>query len=405
MTQKSKLGRVSQAVHSLQLLSPSATINQMGYREKKHTKGGGRGGNSNGNRRQRGRGATSSAIIAVVDAATDLPIRPLAINEETRWKPRSRLTTNIDEADSRSSETHDARLVLLLLNKLTPQNFNKLVPTFLSQCTIHKSNERMKDTITAIIDRASLDVRYAPTYAHLCKKLASDLSKGTDEEAHTTHVSFRDVLLSYCREHVNPPVNGPLDNPQEDIFEHPEERNVRLALARHCYVGSQRFIGELYNSDAFQLTETLLFVEMLLNKVESTDTQDEDRKEMALEGLCVLLDACGKRLDENAVEEASEMQRCWALLKGMVCKDESEPRTKLTFRMKCMILDLLELRESRWNPKRYSAWQRREEMVAKPLECHRQADLQRENANTRRSSRRGERRKEKTVRFKQPSKK
>jgi hypothetical protein len=104
----------------------------MGYsRKKKHAKGGGRtctgSSNNNGNRRQRGRGATSSAIhVSVVNnaATPDLPIRPLEINQETRWKPRS-LASNIKEAES--SETHDSRLVLQLLNKLTPQNFKKLV--------------------------------------------------------------------------------------------------------------------------------------------------------------------------------------------------------------------------------------------------------------------------------------
>jgi hypothetical protein len=362
----------------------------MGYSRKNRDKGGGRGGNGNGSRRQRGRGATASVI-----AVTCLPIRPLEINEETRWKPHS-LSPNIEEAESR--ETDDARMVLLLLNKLTPQNFHKLVPTFVSQCMIHQSTERMKDTIVSIIDRASLDERYAPMYALLCKKLALDLSKGTDKHVDAAQVSFRNVLLSYCRENVLPPVNESSAASQEDFFEHPEERNIRLALAHHRYVGSQHFIGELYNSGVFQLQETLLFVEMLLNQVESTDTENKESREMALEGLCGLIDACGKRLDENAMD-AIEMQRCWASLKDMVCEEERELHSRLSFRMKCIILDLLDLRESRWNPKRYSALQRREMLVAKPLESHREAEVEDGNANS--SSRRGGRRKGKTVRFKQ----
>ena len=365
----------------------------MGYSRKNRDEGGGRGGNGNGSRRQRGRGATASVI-----AVTYLPIRPLEINEETRWKPHS-LTPNIEEAESR--ETHDARMVLLLLNKLTPQNFHKLVPTFVSQCMIHQSTERMKDTIISIIDRASLDERYAPMYALLCKKLALDLSKGTDKHVDAAQVSFRNVLLSYCRENVLPPVNESSTAPQNDLFEHPEERNIRLSLARHGYIGSQRFIGELYNNGMFQLQETLSFVEMLLNQVKSTDIENKERKEIALEGLCVLLDACGKRLDENAIE-AIEMHRCWTLLKGMVCEEEIETCRILSFRMKCIILDLLDLRESRWNPKRYSELQRKEMLVAKPLESHREAEV--EDGNAISSSRRGGRRKGKTVRFKQTKK-
>jgi hypothetical protein len=47
----------------------------------------------------------------------------------------------------------------------------------------------------------------------------------------------------------------------------------------------------LSNSDGvFQLPETIYFVEILLNQVQSTGIEDDERKEMALEGLCVLLD-------------------------------------------------------------------------------------------------------------------
>jgi hypothetical protein len=224
----------------------------MGYNRKRHEKGGGRGG-GNGNRRQRGRGHinVASATRVVVDAASEVRVRPLVINEETRWKPRS-LTAN--KQVNESKQTQDARLVLLLLNKLTPQNFNKLVPCFVSQCTIHKSNERKNDTINAIIDRASLDMRYGPIYAHLCKRLASDLPNGEMTDGEAMPVSFRDSLLTFCRENINPPVDG---SSAIDLFEHPEERRIRLAIARHHYVGSQRFVGELYNSGTFQSTETL----------------------------------------------------------------------------------------------------------------------------------------------------
>ena len=92
------------------------------------------------------------------------------------------------------------------------------------------------------------------------------------------------------------------------------------------------------NSDGvFQLPETLFFVEILLNRVQSTGIEDDERKEMALEGLCVLLDACGKSLDENAVE-TSELHRCWSSLKGMLDCDDGDDRKTLTFRMNVWFL-------------------------------------------------------------------
>jgi len=354
----------------------------MGYKKKLNEKSRGHG---NGSLR-RGRGSSSTATT--VSAAAP-PVRPLEINEETRWKPRSLLASEENE----SSETHDSRLVLLLLNKLTPQNFDKVATVFLSQTTIHESNERMKHAIDEIVKRASLDMRYAQVYARLCKSLASDLPKGIGDSC----VSFREALLQFCRDiTINPPSFDRSPHEEDSLFEHPEEREVRLTLARHLNVGSKRFVGELYNCGVFQLSVMLSFVEMLLNQTEiQPTTTEEGANEIMLEGLCVLLDACGKSLDETAIE-TPEMQRCWKVLgETVACEDETErPCRTLSSRMKCIVLDLLELRGSGWCPVRYSSRQRKE-MVAKPLEC----DVELEAGNSSRKSRRGGKRKGKTVRF------
>lgn len=327
----------------------------MGYKKKDHEQAQSHG---SGNRGRRRRGSSSS-ITSAVSSTTHVSVRPLAINEETRWKPRS-LTES--SSNSESNETQDDRLVLLLLNKLTPQNFDKVVAVFLAQTTIHESNERMKEAIKAIIDRASLDMRYAQVYARLCQRLATDLPKGSGESC----ISFLQALLNDCRESVNATCeslssNGPHE---EDLFEHPEERELRLSLARRRYVGSKRFIGELFNSGLLELANILSFVELLLDQTGGcTETELGEANELALEGLCVLLDSCGKALDETAIETA-EMQRCWQVLNEMI-RQQSHPR--LSSRMKYMILDLLELRESCWSPTRFSSRQRRN-LVAKVLE-------------------------------------
>lgn len=352
----------------------------MGYNKKRNKQVRGRGGGN------RGRSSTTTA------ASSHVPVvRPLVINEETRWKPRS-LTVNNPENDS-SEQEQDARLVLLLLNKLTPQNFDKVVSSFLSQTRIHQSNEKMENTIEAIIERASLDMRYAQVHAKLCQRLASDLSKEKDESC----ISFREALLNYCRQHVSPPTDtcSAADDPHEDMFEHPEERQARLLLARHRYVGSNSLLGELCNNGFFDLAEILSLVEMLLNQQAEFSTSSEHvvPSELVLEGLCVLLDTCGKALDETAIE-TPEMQRCWKTLGKMVCYEENKTSRQLSFRMKCMILDLLELREAGWNPTRYSS-QQRKELIAKPLECK----VDSEAGDGGRRKKRGGKKRVKTVRF------
>ena len=363
-------------------IAATHSIHSMGCKKKHHEH---RRGHGNGNRRRRGRAGDDGSTASEVSAA--VIIRPLDINEETRWKPRSLTTSEQND----STETHDARLLLLLLNKLTPQNFDKVVPVFLSQTTIHQSNESLKHAIDSIVDRASLDTRYAQVYARLCERVASSLPQAKEQSI----LSFRQALLNYYRASLAPSIDGSNEVPhEEDLFEHPEERDVRLILERHRYVGSKRFLGELYNSGVFYLSDILSFVEVLLNEIAIVASpKDVESNELALEGLCVLLDSCGKLLDETAIE-TQEMQRCWNSLREMVaCENESEsPRCSLSFRMKCIVLDLLELRESGWSPKRFSS-RLRKEMIAKHLEHHDE-----DKVEARKSRRRGKR-KGKTVRF------
>ena len=340
----------------------------MGYNRRRRDKERGRGGS--GNRRQRGRAVPITTVSS---------LRPLEINEETRWKPRSLTASNEEE----SEESRQARLVLLLLNKLTPQNFDKIVTDFVAQTTMHESNERTRNAIDSIVERASLDMRYSQVYAQLCQRLASDLCG-------ESCISFREALLNHCRENLNPLTNSTTAYPQEDLFEHPEERKVRLALARRRYVGSKRLVGELHNNSVFQMAEVLSFVKILLNRAVSTAPESKEIDELALEGLCVVLDACGKTLDETAVDESLE---CWKAIEGIVCEQESDERRLLSVRMKYMVLDLLELRESGWSSMRYRSRQRKE-LIAKPL-----IESRNETANGSRKSKRGGNKKGKTVSF------
>jgi len=312
----------------------------MGYKNKKHYEHGGGGRRRGGNRRRR---RTTPASVH--------PVRPLDINEETLWQPH-RLTARTNEE---SQEARDARLVLLLLNKLTPDNFDKLITWFLSETTIHLSQERTHTAIHEITERAALDVRYAQVYARLCARLASDLERS----------SFRETLVQYCCRQDTTLTEHLSTSFPETLLEHPEERNARLLLERRKNVGTKRFIGELYSNGVLELSELLAFVETLLAKA-----LEGSSDEMAIEGLCVLLDACGKFLDENAIESV-EMQRCWRALQEMVSGEKSNGCGILSFRMKCIILDLLELRESSWDPLRLCTRQRKE-LVAGPLERDRQ---------------------------------
>ena len=105
-----------------------------------------------------------------------------------------------------------------------------------------------------------------------------DLSEETDETTKQV-VSFRDLLLSHCRETANPPVNGFF--PMTMISLNIQKRKAYGAHLLAIVMLDLRDSSANYTSNS---DETIYFVDILLNQVQSTGIEDDERKEMALEG-------------------------------------------------------------------------------------------------------------------------
>ena len=263
---------------------------------------------------------------------------------------------------------HDARLTLRLLNKLTPTNFDKLVTDFWNETTLRRSSTTttsssstsahhrncMRYTVEAIVARAASDVRFADMYAELCLRFVTDLS-------HHHGTTFRDVLLQACMD-----------------VEVVDDSNS------HYYIGTKRFLGHLCNHGVVSVQEVLYELDSLLQKsrvlpadshydeknddddMNDDDDNDDEIDEVVLEGLCILLSTCGQTL-EGTVTSFESMQLCWHALHKVAHNHNDHPeRTAVSFRLRHIVLELLELHASAWNPTRYSA-RSRKEMVAKPL--------------------------------------
>ena len=121
-------------------------------------------------------------------------------------------TTGEDEDAGDQHRLHKRRLVLLL-NKLTPTNFELHVSQYLTFVHEHGSGHRatsstnygrdhdrfLRDAVRAIVDRAAEDgARYSSMYAKLCHRLSSEW--WTVPSCFGSFPSFHDVLMEECQE-------------------------------------------------------------------------------------------------------------------------------------------------------------------------------------------------------------
>lgn len=289
----------------------------------------------------------------------------LSPSTNRRWKPRS-MFLNAKDADVKAAEPdelRDARLLRLLLNKLTPSNLDKLVSVFVSETTVHLSNDRMRDAVVTIVSRASLDRRFAPVHAELCGRLVKDLPAPAPPSADNV-LTFREALGQFCLDDLN--VVG-IQTPAV------EDSDLLQIIQRQRYIGSNRFIGELCNQGVFSVEYVLPLLNSRLQQTQilSTDTTEKanETNEAPLEALCVILETCGECIEQQATPPSSQVvwDRCWATLNDLVGEEERHHSLlRLSFRMKSLILDLLELRSLQWRPTRFGARERKA-MVAKPL--------------------------------------
>ena len=83
---------------------------------------------------------------------------------ENAYKPVKMVNTQLDETE------RVLRGVRTILNKLTPQNFQKLVSD-LVQMEINVNEDRLRGTIDIIFEKSIDEPAFSQTYANLCKAL------------------------------------------------------------------------------------------------------------------------------------------------------------------------------------------------------------------------------------------
>ncbi|KAL2612493.1 hypothetical protein R1flu_024185 [Riccia fluitans] len=251
--------------------------------------------------------------------------------------PAIHKTENRYQVGRVSDEEHQKqRQIKSILNKLTPQNFDKL---FAQVKEVHiESATTLTGVISQIFDKALTEPTFCEMYAKFCVQLAVELPEFVEEGE---KITFKRVLLNKCQEEFE---RGEREQQEAEKTEEEgevkltdEEREEKRVKARRRMLGNIRFIGELYKKN--MLTERIMHecIKKLLGEYQNPDEED-------VEALCKLMSTIGRIIDHEKAKEHID-----TYFRRMDTLSENH---KLSPRLRFMLKDVIDLRKNGWQERR-----------------------------------------------------
>ncbi|CAL8148141.1 unnamed protein product [Orchesella dallaii] len=293
---------------------------------------------------------------------------------ENAWKPSTlKRSSHGDQASDEEQIFIDSivKKTRGILNKLTPDNFDKLVNKFM-ELQLEDKDERISSVISVVFEKAIDEPSFSAAYA----KMVHTVCKTSQE----TSKKFRKQILDQCQKEFQKSNTDEaeikeVEQKLEEATDEESRTQLKLELEEKKYtsrrrsLGNVRFIGELYK---LQMLTPKIMVECVHLLLYSPDEEN-------LECLCKLLATVGQKLDMQlkSLEELSQrgdkpkfipetkwMDRIFKQLESL------SSSKKLSSRIRFAILDVVELRQNDWKPRRDTNAPKTLEEVRK--EAHRQ---------------------------------
>ncbi|XP_065084308.1 eukaryotic translation initiation factor 4 gamma 3-like [Ochlerotatus camptorhynchus] len=268
---------------------------------------------------------------------------------ENAWRPRHLQHNEVLNEEERNTQELFKRF-RSILNKLTPENFVKLVKQV--HTFVINNDERLNGCINLVFEKAISEPTFSETYAKMCKEVGTVAVVVISSEQKP--ISFKNRLITRCQAEFE----------QRRIDQNSATRNLRIQLkanrnldkekfddlktkleeeeqkVRRRAVGTIRFIGELYK--AGQLTSNIMHICIKLLLAEDARGYNEE----TLECLCKLLTTIGSKIEnENHQDLSSYFQKM-----DQIVRDKD--RYRISSRIRFMIQDVIDLRCNGWKPRR-----------------------------------------------------
>ncbi|KAL8119365.1 hypothetical protein AgCh_016765 [Apium graveolens] len=223
-----------------------------------------------------------------------------------------------------------------ILNKLTPQNFERLFEQ-VKQVNIDSAGT-LTGVISQIFDKALMEPTFCEMYANFCDHLSGELPDFCEDNE---KITFKRLLLNKCQEEFErgEREQEEANRPEEEgeVKQSNEEREEKRVQARRRMLGNIRLIGELYKKK--MLTERIMHecIKKLLGQYQNPDEED-------VEALCKLMSTIGEMIDHPKAKVHIDAYF------DMMAKLSNN--MKLSSRVRFMLKDSIDLRKNKWQQRR-----------------------------------------------------
>ncbi|XP_051129976.1 eukaryotic translation initiation factor 4G-like isoform X2 [Andrographis paniculata] len=248
-----------------------------------------------------------------------------------------------------------------ILNKLTPQNFEKL---FQQVKQVNIDNVvTLSGVISQIFDKALMEPTFCQMYADFCFHLAADLPElRVDDDK----ITFKRLLLNKCQEEFE---RGEREEEEAnkaeeegEVKQTEEEREEKRLRVRRRMLGNIRLIGELYKKR--MLTERIMHE--CINKLLG---HNQDPDEENIEALCKLMSTIGEMIDHPRAKD--HMDAYFDIMARL------SNNMQLSSRVRFMLKDAIDLRKNKWQQRRKVEGPKKIEEVHRDAAQERQAQTSR----------------------------
>lgn len=254
-------------------------------------------------------------------------------NQQSRWVAPGNTR---DGVKPRDKNDQIFRRVRGILNKLTPEKFDKLSLELLNVGI--ETQVILKGIILLIFEKALEEPKYSSLYATLCHRLCED-SPNFDPPTSSVN-TFRRILLYKCQDEFENRSHATEAFDKKDVALS-EEECEQYHIVKKKMLGNLKFIGELGKLQ--MLHEGILHkcIKQLLEKKKNAQLRDMSED---LECLCQIMRTIGPRID-------TPKARAW-MDQYFERINQFASNCELPSRICFMLQDVIELRKNDWKPRK-----------------------------------------------------